>query len=171
MKKKFILCFIFLICFFAFLNCYKTQAASISDFETITKEEVELVNSTEEEKILKYDAKTNTTTEVDMDEIKQILNSKSTRSYNDSTTSSYIPNEKLIDRSSMLSPRSTYMRIDNTSVFPYSTIGKITCSGGSGSGTIIGKNIAITVAHVVMDDNCNFYTDWKIMPAYNNRYL
>jgi len=173
MKKKFILCFIVLTCCFTFLNCYETQATSISDFEAVTKEAIS-VDSIYEEKILKYDVKTNTTTEVDMDEIKQILNSKGTSSYNDSSTSSYIPNRKLIDCSNILNPYSVmrtsyYTLINNTSVYPYSTIGKITCSGGSGSGTIIGSNVAITVAHIVMDGDCNFYSDWQIMPGYNNR--
>lgn len=168
--KKFVLRFIFLLCLFTCLNCYETQAASISDFETITKQEINANDILKEEKILKYDARTNTTTEVDMNEIIQILDSKNLSSAN--STTPYIPTKKMMEHSKILTPNNLksyyYMLINDTTTYPYTTISKITNSGGSGSGTIIGKNVAITVAHVIMDGDGNFYSNCTIMPGYSN---
>ncbi len=171
MKRKFnfILSFIFLMSIFILFNSHQVQASSISDYEVVT--ETKAIKSTVEEKIMKYDKETNTTTEVDMDEIKQLLASKTSKEKgaNAYTTSSYNPNKNF----NILSPystfaMSTYLHVSDTSKFPYSTISKITCDGGHASGTIIGKNLAITAAHCVMDGNANVYSNWSIMPGYNN---
>lgn len=176
MKKRIILSLTFLLCLFMFCNYYTVQASSISDYETITEEMKAIIEEdvdVNEQKIMKYDVKTKTTTEVNMDELRQRLENNSSRSYNKTSTSSYIPNS--ISRNNILNPYSTrtsyYTQITNTSVYPHTTISKITSSGGSGSGTIIGRNVAITVAHVVIDGDCNVYDDLTIMPGYSGGLL
>lgn len=116
--------------------------------------------------IMKYDAKTNTTSEVNKEELEAAL------THSLQTTNSI---EAYIPRSTKGNMRaSSGTRVD-TSSFPYRAICKITAHNNKGdliegSGVLVGRNLLLTAAHCVYDtDNNNaIFGDWKAAPGFNN---
>ena len=148
---------------------------------TGNEENNNLLNEEEivEEKIMKYDRLTNEITEVNMEELKGVLKTKSkgseiykTESYNPQTSHKY----NIFYRLENINPFSATSaeRIYDTSKFP----NNVTCriyvndsSGEKGIGTaaIVGRDIAITSAHCVFDEddgNAQFQ-NWTLYPGYN----
>lgn len=184
MRKNFTLkLFITLLLSSTFLilifNC-DVKATNFEETElTLEKLEEKLE---EEDEIICYDATTNETTKVDMEEIRQVL--KLQKNIQSNTTSSYIP---LTDRYPAkpeimpYSSGSSMDRITNTFVSPYKQICRLefNASNGSnktyhGTGTLIGKNILLTCSHCVFDqeNNNQKYLNWTAYPGYNgNQYL
>lgn len=75
--------------------------------------------------------------------------------------------------------RSSYRTvIDDTSIFPYNTICRILgCNSNgtayTGSGILMGKNVVLTAAHVLYDENNNnqMYSGLTVVPGWNNGLL
>lgn len=158
-----------------------TEQFYVSD-ETLTEEELleEESQPKEEEKILKYNAKTGETTEIDMEEVREnIINSYSVNAKQTQTqttpthTTSYDPYASKVSQK-LITPRSTYTRVTAYSDFPY----RITCrliydvygATGIATGFLVGPNLLLTAAHCVMNmnDGDATFADWKAYPGYNN---
>lgn len=137
-----------------------------------------------EEKIMRYDARTNETTEVDVGELKQVLTSQSkTRGGDYDSIAPYDPfasSNTVNNGISLLSADSadSAERVTNTNNFP----NRVTCRIVSqttrnnvtynvyGTCAIVGPNVGLTAAHCVFDEeNGNAaYSNWTIYPGYNN---
>lgn len=183
MKKNFILkLFITLLIssmFLVFIFYDDVKATNVEDTE-LTLEQLE-EKLEEEDEIICYDATTNETTKVNMEEIRQVL--KLQKNIQTNTTSSYIPvADRYPTKPEMMPYASGSMdRITDTFVSPYKQICrlKFNSSDGSGgvhygTGTLIGKNILLTCSHCVFDDENNNqkYLNWTAYPGYNgNQYL
>ena len=141
-----------------------------------------------DEKIMKYDARTNETTVVDMDELKELINPKiSYLSSNSNSSSSsnaiIIPPYNLPDNSNTTPdvspmgylPNSAEM-VSNTNNYPNNQICRLEFQDSNnithyGSAALIGgPRVAITAAHCVfnVNDNKATYKNWKIQPGYSN---
>lgn len=142
-------------------------------------EEMEKEDSNyEEDKIMKYDAKTGKTTEVNMEELTQKA-SKFIKVNPDNSLSIDSIEPLFISNSNYKIPSySTYSasrdRITNTTIPPYSAICRIKYKkdGRSfiGSGTLVSSNVVLTAAHCVFDEENNNakFADWEAQPGYNN---
>lgn len=125
------------------------------------------VEQTEEDvKIMMYDATTGVTTEVNMEEMRKdvALNSRMMR--NGVRTLDYYAPSELINENA----KYTYEKVEDTSVFPYKSIGLIEVDGGHATGALVGANIALTAAHCVVAEIENgslFHTNWTIKPGYD----
>ena len=142
--------------------------------EFLDEESFTEAQSTQEEKIMMYDATTGETTEIDMDNLAQKIATTYTRNGGNYTrTESYDP-LAFLEEPNPITPYSTYTRVTNTSTFPY----RVTCRikaevyGNEliGSGYLVGSNLLLTNAHCVMnmDDNDQTFADWVAYPGYNN---
>ncbi len=179
MKKIFTLkLFITLLISSAFLvfilNC---------DVKATNIEEADLkLEELEEDEIVCYDSRTNETTKVDMEEIRQVL--KLQKNVQSNSTSSYIPDEETgLTRAAMvpyaLGSGDSMERVTNTFVTPYKQICRLEYKNSKGeiyhgTGTLIGKNILLTCSHCVFDskNNNEKFLEWTAYPGYNeNQYV
>lgn len=130
--------------------------------------------STQEEKIMMYDAATGETTEIDMDNLTQKISTSYKRNGGNYTrTEAYDPLAST-EVSNSITPYSTYTRVTDTSAFPY----RVTCRIKAevygdelvASGYLVGPNLLLTNAHCVMNmkDNDQTFADWVAYPGYNN---
>lgn len=128
----------------------------------------------ESSKILKYDAITNETTEVDMDEVKQAITSNYILQKNSELTlNSYNPFQTA-NMNTIARANSGTDIISDTSILPYIATCKITYNYNGkeqncGTLSIVGKNLGLTAAHCVFDENNNALKEWKIYPGYNEK--
>lgn len=133
-------------------------------------------NDVTEEKIMKYDAITGETTEVNIEELQQVL----ANSYNENsiyTLEGYNPNElmytpKIITNS--VTPYIYRVPKENSLGFPYKVTCRITANLASkpgeyiGTASLVGNNLALTSAHCVWNtETKEKYTEWNIYPGYN----
>lgn len=148
--------------------------ATSSDDITLALEEV--LNT--EDKIMKYDAKTKKTTEVDIEELKKELMLQRGINQNEIySLNSYTPyNKNNLTRQSVYASSDIGVEIvNNTSISPYIKTCRIqfynTVSQANNYGTasLIGPNIALTAAHCVFnkDNNNSVYPNWTLYPGYN----
>ena len=136
----------------------------------------------EEEKIMKYDAKTKQITEVDMEELEQVVatyktsNGESSYKLNAYDPYKTIYSPKLAFTNNMRAALGN--KVTDTSAFPYRTTCKV--SGDlkadkvsatiSGSASLVGPNIALTAAHVAfLEYDKEWYTFENLVfrPGYN----
>lgn len=158
-----------------FLNANTSKATTIANEQetTVTLEEIMETEDT----IMEYDARTNTTREVDMEALKQSLNNENELQGELSTTADYSTSKiikKYTEPSVSLLSQSA-QRVTNTNSFPYSATCRIEAINSKGSkcyGTaaLVGANLALTSAHCVFDHNDNnyVYRNWTVYPGYNN---
>lgn len=159
---------IILLLIFSFLifSNMEVNAETIEPYQ-ITDEMVENLEEIEksvirEEKIMKYDTRTKETTEVDIQELKQINTLKNNSS---NVTKAYTPS-KINTKLDTLQPRAVFNRVYDVTADPNFHTGLISISGkNEGTGFLVGRNLVLTAAHCVMDDNNEFY-DWRFYPAY-----
>ncbi len=136
-------------------------------------------------KLMKYDSKTNQTTEVNKEALlKQLnLNSEIEKNCYYNTLPAYFPDVQenhfltLDSRKVLLNPASSAEKITDTSIPRYRGTCRID-SGDvenpnilrTGSAFLVGPNLAITSAHCVFDGDHNNekYPNWTIYAAYNN---
>lgn len=181
MKKNFIIK-IFTILFIStilILICNHKVMATNFDEENNTL--TDTLNS--ETKIMEYDAITNETREVDMQELREVLKQQN-KSYgqNNFSIPSIAPQNlkrSFVDKSfSLLTNREGSLnKVLNTEVRPYLTTCRITCTGpnlgitvANGTASVIGLNLAFTAAHCVFDESNNaILKNWTIYPGYNNK--
>ena len=120
-----------------------------------------------EEKIMKYDAKTGTTEEVDMEQISSVLRSNNinvAEPYGNIVTENNSYNVKAVTADS-----NGMTKVTNTTSMPYRATCKIICSGGEATGFLVGPNLLLTAAHCVMKTSpSDKYANWTCYPAYNN---
>lgn len=166
--------FIILLISLTFLMSFFTSKA-----QAINNSKQEDYQLESDEKIMEYDAITNETKEVDMEELKQLIEiqNKSTNnvtSYN--STSPYNPNSEKALTQTTIMPLSvpSAIRITDTSSFPYKTTCRILAKNNAGedmhgTAAIVGPKAALTAAHCIFDEeNENFiYRDWTIYPGFN----
>lgn len=159
MSKIFYLLLLIALLFIIFGEA-NVSASSYENAEYFTNTDL---NEIEEVKIMKYDAKTDETTEVDMDEIKQILaNSKeeSETSNNIHTANDLKYTSKLFQQ---VMPMSTGSAIKDA-------VCKVKSSGGEASAILVGKKVALTAAHCVWDTKTkNQFNNFTLYPGYDNR--
>mgnify|MGYP005776656771 FL=1 len=130
-------------------------------------------DSFEEEKILQYDAKTGKTTEINMEDISKKLVAEG-KNIEENSIPPYIPNNNFLknyyNTYEPLMPLSSIEPFNNVidmSEFPYRVTCRLECSGGSGSGFLVGPNLLLTSAHCVMNPKDNSkYTDWIAYPGF-----
>lgn len=127
-----------------------------------------------EEKIMMYDARTNETTEVDMEQLRKELARKNSSKIK--TTQDSIRLEPYIVQSErqylfrQQFPRHVIEleEVKNTTYRPYNNVCKIkTAEGKSGSGALIGSNIFLTAAHCVFNDDNEQFKNWQMYPGFN----
>ncbi len=176
-KKIIIKAIIMLLIFnvFLILANAKVQANASSDISSLDISIDSVIESAEEENIVCYDAATGKTTEVDMEELKQVLISTYGENYASASTSAYIssPKKNSFNLQPVATPYATtaisFNRVPNTTIRPYSAICKITCSGGSGTGFLVSSNKLLTAAHCVINPDTNeVFSNWGCYPAYSN---
>lgn len=173
--KKFLISLLIGI-IFILLTCTRYSNATITENEQSNKEGNEItVNDVLEtsSKIMKYDANTNETTEVNMQEIENILKIKNDKT---SYTTSYRPNNPIISHLTtpyILNDNGSMERINDTSIYPYSVTCRISSNNSSGilvvgTGTLVGPKILITAAHCVYDENNEKLKYWTAYAGYND---
>lgn len=167
-KKTFTILFILTI-FFTFIINYNVEATEQIESDYLNNEDLG-----SQEKIMKYDVLTNETTEVNMEELEQVISSKYSITNNtEYILNSYNPYTKNSSFNTTISPLSTSMSIiTDTSILPYIATCKITYSEGNlGTASIVGPSLALTAAHCVFDqDNNNeVFKNWTIYPGYNEK--
>lgn len=110
-----------------------------------------------ENKLMMYDAETNTTSEVDIKE--SLLSSIKTKSAGKGIVLN--PDTNLIKEKRLLLRSGSQQKIYDTSQYPYKAICQLTFNGGSGTGTLIDDNVIITAAHCVFNESSNQkYENW-----------
>lgn len=164
---------------FLILANTKVQANASSDISSLDISIDSVIESAEEENIVCYDAATGKTTEVDMEELKQVLISTYGENYTSTSTSAYISSPKKTLFTSNIQPIATpysstnFKRVTNTKVQPYSSICRISCYKDNklvvGTGFLVGSNKLLTAMHCVMDSSTKTaYTNWTCYPGYSN---
>lgn len=128
----------------------------------------------DEEKIMEYDATTDITKEVKMDEIRKSAFSNLARSGgNNDRIEPYDPLNN-DNTNNSITPYAIYNAVSDVTAFPYRTTCRIKADVYGnvlvGSGYIAGPKIVVTAAHCVMniDDNDAFFDDWVAYPGYKN---
>lgn len=169
MRKKIFTILLITTIFFTVIINYKVDATEQAELDYPVN-----VDFNSQEKIMKYDAITNETTEVDMEELRAVISSKyNVRNSNEYVLDAYSPYMESSSANTMIQPLATGMDIViDTSIRPYITTCKITYSGGDlGTASIVGPNVGLTAAHCVFDkDNNNaVYKNWTIYPGYNEK--
>lgn len=134
-----------------------------------------------EQKILRYDAKTGKITEVEDEELTQVMN-YSSNIKQCMKLSAYDPykveNSTKSAFNSVMKVSPGY-RVTDTSIFPYRTTCRVTYKGKDaegnianyrGSASLVGPNLALTCAHVIFDkdDRYNPFNDWTCYPGFND---
>lgn len=161
MKKNFMkkCSFIFLVSiallvFFSNSNVKATEEKALNNF--FDSKEI----------ILEYDAKTNTTKEVNMEELVKKLKAK--KFLNQANT--YHPEISI----SNFSSAESVDKVTKPTVAPYKMTCKVKFEKNNkpyvASAAIVAPNLALTAAHCVFDKENNFepYKNWTAYPAYNN---
>lgn len=185
-KKLFITLLINTI-FLMFIVTTNVRAVSNEKLGSVLEEVSEGTEETEqllvvEEKIMEYDVRTNTTREVDLQELTQKASKLRTKNADGSLSIESIKGTAQY-MSKVFPIKSNYSvfsssrdKISDTSILPYSAVCRITFSDPSsssgkslGSGALVGKNILLTSAHCVFDKNNNNvkFENWIAEPAYN----
>lgn len=123
-----------------------------------------------DEKIMMYDATTDETTEVNMQELRQevkkLIKEDGNIRLNSSFTNELIYNSKIL---STYSTKASYNRITDMNSFNARTTCKIKSDQGSASGSIVGNSVALTAAHCIWNENTKEkYTNLKFYPGYSN---
>lgn len=134
-----------------------------------------------EEKIIKYDAITGKTTEIDM---KQLIEKNKFFDYKNSNyTKPYNPLNlpgKNSTKSNRIMMDNYFTKITDTIIFPYIATCRIavtpnldsTVEIGEGTGFLVGPNMMLTAAHVLYDkDNNNELRNFTVYPGYNHGIL
>ena len=177
MKKNLISkCLVALLfsCLFLLLNFNYNVEASTNEQEKITSVE-EFLDT--DEKIIKYDSRTNETTEVDTEELKkELLNINSVDNNTYSSLPAYIPYKKTSLNISLNSTTGPVERVLDTTQDSYRATCRIDADSSTGSddrmygsASLVGPNLALTAAHCVFDVNNNNtpYPNWNLYAAYN----
>lgn len=149
---------------------YSVKAVSIEEINyVINEEDVEIT----EEKIMKYDAKTNTTTEVNMEEIIELLTQKRTTRSNCAEAYDPFLSTSNISANVSLLAYDNFTRVTNLNAFA----NRVTCRlmwdaepgyVGAGTGFLVGPNLLLTAAHCVFSSGSNTKTGWTAYPAFND---
>ncbi len=175
MKKNLLMkiSFIFLFIVMLFLcfgksNVYATSTEIIDDVKdnnTIMLDE----NLNADEKIMKYDAITGETTEVNMQEIKQLISNLDKKNL---TGTANQPNVIGYD-AKMLQSITTTRALPPIRETTNMAVCKLEISGGSyGTATLVGSNVALTAAHCVWNEHTKVkYANLVIYPNYKNRSI
>ncbi|MCI9366489.1 MAG: trypsin-like peptidase domain-containing protein [Clostridia bacterium] len=148
-----------------FNNQY-VQAELVEEVNIETNDSLE-----QEDKIIKYDAKTGKVTEVDMEELKQkVLNKVDNNGKNNSKTHAPLYTPYINVEATSAEPTPSKMGK------PYRYICKIIADGNQvgeknyGSGVLVGNKVFLTAAHCVYDqDNNNAaYKNWTCYKGYGS---
>lgn len=189
MKRNFIItkiiCFFIMISIFSILFCTYNTNAFTSDVEDINlSDNIDESEATKEskienmeEKIIKYDATTGETTEVNLEELKEkinLLNAISNEEFNG--TKGYDPYSKLyLENNDQINPHvmvdSFFTRVDNISKFPHRVTCRLIIDGGMsyGSGFLVGPNVMLTAAHCVYNkEKDNEPRQFRVYPGYDD---
>lgn len=174
-KKIIIKAIIMLLIFnvFLILANTKVQANASSDISSLDISIDSVIESAEEENIVCYDAATGKTTEVDIEELKQVLTSTYGENYTSASTKDLLTSESFSLDSYKLDSvtpyASTLYPVSNPTTSPYSAICKITCDGGDATGFLVRNNKLLTAGHCVINQKTKQpYGNWTCYPAYNN---
>lgn len=155
-KRIFKYVLIILIVFIFFFN-YDINLANASEInnETLNKETIQKDTFT----IMKYDSRTNTTTEIVLDN--NLLNKRKEKINNNYIILNPKKEEDILNNRKLLeSDDPTQNKVNDTSFHPNKAICQITYNGGSGTGTLIGKKTLLTCAHCVFDNNNQKFVNW-----------
>lgn len=170
-------------------NDFEENKQTSVNYEAISEEMLEQMEENDGKnatnKILKYDVATQTTTEVDMEEIERVLanvgksNITSTSSYTPPIYSSY----SMQDRNDFLMPYAIredeknldvtkFALVQNAQIAPYIYNCRLIINGGVeiGTGTLVGPKVLLTAAHCVMDvdDPDHFsFQEWRAYPGFH----
>lgn len=181
MKKNlfFKLAFIILVfIIFEMVFIKNVHAMEIEDINSILDGNTEMSG-----KIMEYDAITGETKEVNIEEIRKIIKSKSITGEKNLKKLNAIPpiSQKSREKYQPFAfwPPSGYvtMKTENTSLFPYNATCKVSASKRNGeamdgSAAIVANNLALTSAHCVWDKDDNNYQllHWQVHPGLNGQY-
>ena len=171
LRKSFILILLIVLVFVMFTNIQIVEATTNEK-----NNQMDEILLDEEIEIEAYDIKTNTTRDVDMNEIRELISSKSSNKNDTSTTADYKP-FKTVNRyttPSIMASSGSAQPVNSTSAFPYKSTCRIKAYGSNGNpryatAALVGKKLALTSAHCVFDQNDNnyVYRNWTVEPGYN----
>ncbi len=165
--------FIILLILSTSLMCFFTSNAHAVN---VKQEDYQLES---DEKIMEYDAITNETKEVNMEELKQLIEiqNKSTNnvtSYNSISPYNPYSEKDLTQDTIMPLYEPSARRITDTGSYPYRTTCRVSVENSSGTtryatAAIVGPKVALTAAHCIFDaTNGNaVFKNWTIYPGYN----
>lgn len=183
LKKIFLklLVVLLVICIFSILTSkYYVRAANDIEFDTAIS--VSDNNENKEEKIMEYDARTNQTREVDMDELVQVIlsknNSQMTRTSNIPNYSEPYTPEGISTVNPNIETRGVWPNSAEqiTSLMgsaPYNKMGRVEYIDSEGTpkyatAAWVGPRVVLTAAHCVFDtdDNKSVYKNWTMKTAF-----
>lgn len=181
-KKFFTMLMIIVILATIFLNTnVKAATDNAQSSEDEINEIIEKIST--EEKIMKYDALTNETTEVDMNEVRNALKLQYRENVN-KTPVNIIDSSKIKinhmptvnNKENSLNDRNGAQLVSNTYAVAHLQTCRITVYSTNinqtvamGTATIVGPKLALTAAHCVFDPvTKQAYSNWTIYPGYNN---
>lgn len=155
----------------------KAVSSTLNEKQKISKEvsaDDVITISSKEEKIMEYDSTTGITKEVDMDSLRESLNSKNTKNggYTD-RIEAYDPLANT-DTRALTVTNMLYNPVSNVTSLPYRATCRIKADvyGKTliASGYVASPKIVVTAAHCVMNikDNDAYFGDWVAYPGYNN---
>lgn len=136
-------------------------------------------NKEEDKKIMLYDKETNTSTEVELDDINEITKITDCENRKVYKTSSYTPPRYKNNIPQLISPlanKEGESKIYNTNVSPYQKICRLTYGNGEtvGTGTLIGNKYLLTNAHCIWDEDNNntVFENWIANAgSYGNSFI
>lgn len=165
LMKKVAILLLMIITFAIFFSSYQVKAINVEDVK------INLEDNIPEEKIMKYDRRTNEITEVDMDELIKSINSSVNR--NDIPNYTNLDSNEENDSSEPLRYVGNVELVSNPSSAPYKYVCRIRATkNGSGftvgTAALVGNKAALTAAHCVFDlqNNNQVFQNWTIYPGY-----
>lgn len=173
-KKILSITLLIIILLISFLTS-KTKAAINQNTFIESKVLETSINEQEKNKLMKYDATTGKTEEVDIDDL--IASIPSTYCSDGKIPSKTEPFNPLNNNETVLATYSDTGRISNVTEFPNIATCRLKYDDygqeGIASGFLVGPQLLLTSAHCVMNinDNDRFFSDWVAYPAYNNNPL
>ena len=159
LSKKILLIFFTIIICNGIFSKSKSYAADMNDTKDVVYSKItdKVINKESEdyEKIMKYDAETGEITEVDTNEIKNVINSND---YNNRTKKNNSLNIKDIKFANRALEQSTSLATC-----------KIISNEIAGTAALVGNNVALTAAHCIWNaDTKKKYENLVVYPNYNN---
>ncbi len=166
MKKIYNLLFLSFL-FIILLGNINVNASTV---ENETSRLNEILDS--KERIMKYDAITGETTEVDIEELQEVVKEKyGLKDSKEAMLNTIFSNKSKImyTPNALMSTNGPLTRYINTTGTIQRAVCKVKSDQGNASACLVGNNVALTAAHVIWNENTkDKHTNLKFYPGYSN---